>query len=484
MVYDLFIIGGGIHGAGIACDAAGRGLSVYLSEMNDFASGTSSKSTKLIHGGLRYLEQYHFHLVKKSLKERDILCQKAPHLIYPMSFIVPFHHDMRPWWQIRLGLFVYDHLTKTRLSKTSTQLDLPDLAPLKENFSRGFKYQDCWVDDARLVIANLLQARALSAEIHNYQQVTHATCKDGLWSIVCFNRLSQQTQTIQAKKIINATGVFADKVRTLLTHQKSEILSLVKGSHLILPKCYEGEQAYLLQSEDKRVIFVIPMVNFIIVGTTEVLCENPVEQVNISDHEIDYLLAKVNAYFKRRFEKSDIIDTYSGLRPLVHDLKASVTEVNRDYLILEDSSNLIHVFGGKLTTYRQLAESVVNQLSPETKPWTAEAKLIGGEFEDFSVELNKVYKTYDRLPKSLLKRYFKQYGTLVYRLLENTTQLSDLGIYFGGDLYQREVDYLIQDEFVQTIEDILWRRTKTGLYLTALQRDTLKTYLRSLSLPL
>lgn len=467
MIYDLLVIGGGINGAGIACDAAGRGLSVYLCEKNDFGSGTSSKSSRLIHGGLRYLEQFYLRLVRKSLKEREVLLKKAPYLIVPQAFIIPHAPALRPWWKMRLGLWIYDNLAHHTLPDSSGDVSAIDLSPLKKHFNRGFKYYDCFVDDARLVIANVLQAHQLGAKVENYMECQALHFDGTLWTVQLQNRLNHQRQILKAKVIINAAGPDADKVREYITGKKTSHLQLIKGSHIVFKKQYEGEQAYLLQTDDHRVIFVIPDQENMIVGTTEVSVESNHVAQHISEDEIHYLLKQVNRYWAYPLERADIIHTYAGVRPLFDVGIQNFSKINRDYKLDTTYPNCIHVYGGKLTTYRQLSETVVDKLKlffPELKlRWTASASLPGGDKGDVNSLIQHFQHQFDWLPVLLYRRYLKQYGSCISVLLRDCHQLGDLGVCFGADLYEKEVTYLMQYEFAKTTDDILWRRTKLGL---------------------
>jgi len=366
MIYDLLIIGGGINGAGIACDAAGRGLSVYLCEMNDFASGTSSNSSQLIHGGLRYLEQYQFGLVRKALKEREVLSKKVPHLIHPLAFVMPYHRQRRPWWLLKTGLWLYDHLARNTLPNSVSRLLANEYKPLKIPYQKGFKFYDCWGNDARLVIANLMQAQELGATVHNYHQCISVNSGDGMWETQIKNIQTGNINTIKARTIINAAGPWADKINNLITGQPhSPKLRLVKGSHIIVKKWYEGEHGYLLQTDDIRVVFIIPLGEFVIIGTTEQIVNGDFVSTHIDRSEKNYLLQTINQYMKQYLSEGDIIHTYSGVRPLFDDGTSNMSKTSREYNLVYQEINkapLLNIYGGKITSYRILAEQAINKI--------------------------------------------------------------------------------------------------------------------------
>ncbi len=477
-IQDIVIIGGGINGAGIAADAAGRGLSVTLCERDDLASGTSSCSTKLIHGGLRYLENFEFSLVRKALREREILMQRAPHLIQPLEFVLPHEKHLRSAFLIRCGLFLYDHLTSRTLIPGSKSIDLSkDIRgeALQLKFYKGFSYYDCFTDDSRLVIANALSAKEHGATILTRTEFISAQRENSYWKILVKNTLTQGEYYLYAKALVNVAGPWVKHVNQSIKTSTNISIELVKGSHLIIPKLYEGNFAYILQNKDKRIIFTIPYQNqFTLIGTTDILLKD-INHSHISEEEINYLCNSVNHYFKKSINVNDIVWSYSGVRCLQSQPTENPSDVTRDYKFLLESENntqpLLTVIGGKLTTFRTLAEDALTQLQPffpSMKPaWTASAPLPGGDFKnhDFNLFYQQLKKEYAWLPEQLLYRYAKNYGTRVYLLLDKTHHLQDLGENLGADLYQKEVDYLKHEEWAQTREDILWRRTKLGLVM-------------------
>ncbi len=493
MNVDLLVIGGGINGAGIAADAAGRGLTVALCEKDDLANATSWKSSKLIHGGLRYLEYYDFNLVRKALREREILLRKAPHLIQPLQFIMPYVKQIRPAWLIRLGLFLYDYLSQRQVLPGSKRLNLiKEKAgiPLKKIFSTGFSYYDCYGDDSRLVVMNAMQAKELGAEIFTHTEFISAERKQTDWEILLHNKIKQQNFYITAKVIVNATGPWVDQVVVRQENVKTKRhISLIKGSHIVVPQLYSGNHAFILQNADKRIIFVIPFVEkYSLIGTTDVSYSGDLDDVEISQPEIDYLLASVNRYFEQPVTAKDIVWTYAGVRPLQQEDDASIpSAITRDFsLELNDTNNLapaLNIFGGKLTTYRELSEEAVNLLKPffptMGPAWTAHRPLPGGNIPnaDFNKFLATLSQQYGWLPPDLLTHYAKNYGALINVLLTNTHRLEDLGRHFGAGLYQCEVEYLVKYEWARSADDILWRRTKFGLAFSENEKAELSQFL-------
>ena len=462
--FDLIIVGGGINGAGIAADAAGRGLSVLLVEQHDFASGTSSASSKLIHGGLRYLESYEFRLVRKALHERHTLQQCAPHLIKPMRFIVPNNSKVRKPWLLRLGLWCYDLLSFGDSLPKSKAINLKKGYHLKKQFKKGYSYYDCATDDARLVIENILQANKYGAETLNYHRCDKIEKENQLWKVTL-----QDGQSHYAKALVNATGPWSNHFNNKVLNIKLPSVELVKGSHLVVKKFYDQEDAFLLQNDDGRVVFVIPYYkDYLLIGTTDISYHGDPQAVKIDCEEIDYLFKVVNEYFEVSLTEEHIIDSFSGVRPLIAEKNTKASKLSRDYhieLSEQDSLPLITLYGGKITTYRKLAEQAVDLLKPyfkEMKPaWTATAKLPGAKA--FSV--HQLEKKYPWLPSNLLERYMRTYGCRIELLLRSCNSLDALGESYGHDLYEREIKFLIQNEFCQTQEDLLWRRTKLGLVL-------------------
>ncbi|MFV0886440.1 glycerol-3-phosphate dehydrogenase [Metapseudomonas otitidis] len=486
-VYDLAVIGGGINGVGIAADAAGRGLSVFLCERDDLAQHTSSASSKLIHGGLRYLEHYEFRLVREALAEREVLLAKAPHIVRPMRFVLPHRPHLRPAWMIRVGLFLYDHLGKREKLPGSRGLRFGVGSPLQAGISRGFEYSDCWVDDARLVVLNAMSAREHGAHIHSRTRCVSARRSKGLWHIH-LERADGTLLSIRSRALVNAAGPWVARLLKDDLKQKSPYgIRLIQGSHIVVPQLYEGEHAYILQNEDRRIVFAIPYLGrFTLIGTTDREYQGDPAKVAITEEETRYLLDVVNQHFKKQISADDILRTYSGVRPLCDDESDDPSAVTRDYTLALDAhpgeAPLLSVFGGKLTTYRKLAESALAQLAPFFPTmggsWTASATLPGGESMDSQEALAEALcERYGWLPNSLARRWAGTYGSRVWKLLEGVANLTDLGEHLGGGLYAREVDYLCREEWAQDAEDILWRRTKQGLFMTPGQQERLAQYL-------
>ena len=495
---DILIIGGGINGCGIARDAVGRGYSVYLCEEDDLASGTSSQSTKLIHGGLRYLEHYEFRLVHEALTEREILWNIAPHIIHPMRFVLPHHKGLRPAWLLRLGLFLYDHIGgRKKLPPTSTlNLKKDETGKvLRGNYAKGFEYSDCAVDDARLVILNALDAAEHGASINTRSKCVDMQRHDGNWVVSIEDQYTKKISNINAKLIINASGPWVDQVlNTLHPPTKQKNIRLVQGSHIIVPKIYDHDKSYIFQNDDNRIIFAIPYHdNFTLIGTTDHEYQGDPRQTKITKKEIDYLCDAANVYFKNSINSSDIVGTFSGVRSLFNDGASKAQEATRDYVLRVDQSNvkvapIINIFGGKITTYRRLAESVMEKVEGLLEKqsdlnkgkWTKSVALPGGDFEldEFQTQCNKLQTQYDFLSIKEAKRYFKLYGTRTYHVLKKAESYEDLGKHFGHDLYQVEVEYLIQHEWAQTAEDILWRRTKLGLVFNDKETKKLEKWMK------
>lgn len=478
-VIDLCVIGGGVNGAGIARDAAGRGLSVLLCEKDDLAQGTSSRSGKLVHGGLRYLEYYEFRLVREALIEREVLMESAPHIIWPMRFVLPHSPQDRPAWLIRLGLFLYDHLGGRKRLPGTRSLNLreaPEGAALKDIYHKGFEYSDCWVDDARLVVLNAMDAREHGAEILTRTACVSARREQDHWRIELKEETTGLTRTIRARALVNAAGPWVREVIGKVAGlNASRNVRLVKGSHLVVPKFWDGPQAYLVQNSDKRVIFINPYEeDLCLIGTTDVPYEGDAGSVTMSEDEVDYLLAAVGRYFERAPKKADILQRFSGVRPLYDDDAENPSAVTRDYVFdLDDKGPpLLSVFGGKITTFRKLAEQALQKLHPyfpESGPdWTAGAALPGGDIADADYEgfLAETKLQYDWLPEPLANHFGRLYGTRLRRLLGQSKSLEDLGAHFGGSFYEAEARYLMDQEWALTPEDILERRTKHGLHLT------------------
>ena len=488
---DLFIIGGGINGAGIARDAAGRGLSVILCEKDDLAQGTSSRSGKLVHGGLRYLEYYEFRLVREALIEREVLLNSASHIIWPMRFVLPHSPDDRPAWLVRFGLFLYDHLGGRKKLPATRTLDLrrdPEGAPIKDQYTRGFEYSDCWVEDARLVVLNAMDASERGAEILTRTTCTSARREGGLWRVQMTDTRSSVKRVVMARALVNAGGPWVnDIIGRVAGTNSTRNVRLVKGSHIITPKFWDGPQAYLVQNHDKRVIFINPYErDKALIGTTDIAYEGPPEAVSIGEAEIEYLLAAVNRYFKQALRREDVIQTFSGVRPLYDDGKGNPSAVTRDYVFDLDTSGgapLLNVFGGKITTFRKLAEHAMQRLQT-TFPkmgadWTARGILPGGEIEGADVPrfLDKLQRDYPWLPRGLAGYYARIYGARTAKVIAGAGSLAALGQCFGPNFYEAEVRYLMAAEWAETAEDILTRRTKHGLHMSAEEKAAFGTWL-------
>ncbi|MEM7662421.1 MAG: glycerol-3-phosphate dehydrogenase [Pseudomonadota bacterium] len=487
-MYDLLVIGGGINGAGIARDAAGRGLKVLLCEKDDLASHTSSASTKLIHGGLRYLEYYDFALVRKALIEREVLLASAPHIIWPMRFVLPQNPKVRSPLLVRIGLFLYDHLggrkilpaTKILKRRNSDRLD-----PLVSKFSKAFEYSDCWVDDARLVVLNAVDAAERGATIMTRTECTGLEIEDGAWS-ASLTIDGHAKMDVQARAVVNAAGPWVDRVAGLASQlSNSEHVRLVKGSHIITKALFPGEQAYFFQNEDGRIIFAIPYENgaFTLIGTTDEAFQSDPQNVEISKEEIDYLCDSANAYFHQNISPEDVVATYSGVRPLYDDKASDASAVTRDYVLSTSKDRgapIVSVYGGKITTYRKLAEDVMSELGDVFdnlgEKWTKMYPLPGGAIldADFDAFADIQAETLSWMESELRHRLLRQYGTRIYDLLSDAKATRDLGHHYGGGLYQAEVDYLINNEFARTADDILFRRTKLYLHMTEAEKAGLK----------
>lgn len=490
--FDIFIIGGGINGCGVARDAAGRGFRVCLAEMNDLASGTSSWSSKLIHGGIRYLEHYEFRLVREALSEREVLLRAAPHIIWPLRFVLPHHAKMRPALMLRAGLFLYDHLGKRNFLPGSKSLDLTREAvgaPLRDMFRKGFEYSDCWVDDARLVVLNAIDARAHGAVIETRMKVTAARFDQGVWTITTEDMLHGTRQERTARIIVNAAGPWVDAVLgTAFSMNDVHHVRLVQGSHIVVAKCFDHDRAYIFQNPDGRIIFALPYEDdFTLIGTTDRDYEGDPGAVRISDEEVDYLCAAASAYFKNPVRKQDIVWSYSGVRPLFDDGASAAQEATREYVIRKagDGLPLINIFGGKITTFRRLAESalamVEDVIGTSGPRWTENAVLPGGDFGvTGGAALKARYRaTYPALAPAYLERLIRTYGTRTAILLAGVTTSADLGTDFGGGLYRAEVDYLVKHEWALNAEDIAFRRTKRGIRMSDAEIAALDAYLGS-----
>ena len=491
---DIFIIGGGVNGCGIARDAVGRGFSVGLAEMNDLASGTSSRSTKLVHGGLRYLEHYEFRLVRESLMEREVLWASAPHIIHPLRFVLPHHKGLRPAWLLRLGLFLYDHLGGRKLLPKTKTIDLtrdPAGAPLKGNYRFGFEYSDCWVDDARLVALTARDAADRGASIDTRTRVTHAERVNDHWRITLHDEMTDTTRQVEARLLINAAGPWADRVlRGMSGADGGHHVRLVQGSHIVVPKMFEHDRCYIFQNADNRIIFAIPYENdFTLIGTTDRDYKGDLKEIEISEEETDYLCAAASEYFKKPVRKQDVVWSYAGVRPLYDDGATSAQEATREYVLKVDGQanapKIINIFGGKITTFRKLSEHVLQHvetvLGKRGPAWTAKATLPGGDFAVDGVEalIATLAGKYPAIGRALIGRLVRHYGTRAKAILGVARTEADLGRAFGAGLTAAEVHYLIEQEWARSAADIVWRRSKLGLRMTAAEIATLDNYVQN-----
>jgi glycerol-3-phosphate dehydrogenase len=489
MTYDLFIIGGGINGCGIARDATGRGLKVFLAEQGDLASGTSSASTKLIHGGLRYLEHYEFRLVREALIEREVLLKAAPHIIWPLRFVLPHHKGLRPWPVLRMGLFLYDHLGGRKILPPTRTVDLRSDAtgqPLKDAFTRGYEYSDCWVEDARLVVLNARDAKARGAVIRTRTKCTSARRVDGVWELtIVSDGLTEER--IRAKALVNSAGPWvSDVLGSVVGRNDPDRIRMVKGSHLVVDKLYDHDRCYIFQNADGRICFAIPYEqNYTLIGTTDEDHKGDPGAPKISDAETGYLLSAVSEYFKKPVTRANVRWAYSGIRPLYDDGASKAQEATRDYVLKldqpEGGAPLLSVFGGKITTFRKLAESAMEKIQPFFaqlgQPWTAGASLPGGDFPLSEVEqrIADLSRKYSFLKPRNARRLFRAYGTDVEEILGGARFAADLGRSFGP-LSEREIDWLKKNEWVRSADDILWRRSKLGLHTNKEEQESLREY--------
>lgn len=473
---DVFVIGGGVNGCGVARDAAGRGYSVRLAEMGDLASGASSRSTKLIHGGLRYLEYFEFRLVREALREREILWANAPHLVRPLRFVLPYQRGLRPFWVLRLGLFLYDHIGGRKRLPPTRSLDLRRDgagAPLKPEFVKGFEYSDCWVDDARLVVLNARDAANRGATIETRKKVVGAQARNGKWIVSLRDLVTSEENEVVARVLVNAAGPWVERVFSSIAPHDNDHVRLVKGSHIVVPKIFDHQRCYIFQNPDGRIIFAIPYEgDFTLIGTTDEDFSGDPAEVAITPQEIDYLCAAASDYFIKPVSSADVVRAYSGVRPLYGDPAVAAQDATRDYVIKREAvkgAPLINIFGGKITTYRRLAEKIL-EIIGETigvrgAQWTAQTPLPGGDFlngdiDAFTRDL-RAQKPF--LSEALARRFARSYGSLCLEFLGGAQSLADLGPDFGAGLTRAEIDYLVEREWALTAEDILWRRTKLGL---------------------
>jgi glycerol-3-phosphate dehydrogenase len=500
--YDLAIIGGGVNGCGIARDAAGRGLSVLLAEAGDLAGATSSASTKLIHGGLRYLEYWEFRLVSEALAEREALLRIAPHIIWPLEFVLPHESHLRPAWMIRTGLFLYDHLGGRSSLPKSRGVELEDYGygkGLKHEFTRGFSYFDCWVDDARLVVLNARSAVEKGAVILPRTRCTGARRTGEEWMVDLRSADGREKRQVTARALVNAAGPWVKSLLDRELHVESPgSVRLVKGSHIVVPRIHDRRHAYLLQNPDRRVVFMIPYEReFTLIGTTDVTVDSSSLDYGIqpgaSSEEIAYLCKAASRYTEVAVDPRRVVWSYSGVRPLYDDGSKNPSAVTRDYHLMLDKGGegappLLSVFGGKITTYRRLAEHAMEELEPwfpSTRPWTAKGPLPGGDFHrgDATAGFNELFEDlserYPHLSGLLIARLARRHGTLAARVLGGAKTEADLGRFFGGGLYEAEARWAIKNEWAREPEDVLWRRTKCGLHMSPQQRDLFAEWMRS-----
>lgn len=490
--FDLVVIGGGINGCGIARDAAGRGASVALFEKDDLASATSSASTKLIHGGLRYLEHYKFRLVREALIERERLWAIAPHIIWPLRFVLPHHKGLRPAWLLRLGLFLYDHLGGRKLLPATRTLDLArDDAgrPLKDDGARAFEYSDCWVEDSRLVVLNAADAAARGALVRTRSKVVAADREDGLWRITTEHGGTRET--FWAKALVNAAGPWVGEVLGGVVRSNTKAaVRMVQGSHIVVPRLYEHDRCYIFQNSDGRIIFAIPYErDFTLIGTTDRDYRGDPAAAKATPEEIDYLCAAASEYFREPVTPASVVWTYSGVRPLYDDGASKAQEATRDYVLTLDAPEgqapLLSVFGGKITTYRRLAEAAIARLAPHAAwaaraEWTVTGTLPGGDFpvSGFETLVESIAAEHPWLAHKSVTRLVRAYGTRTRDLLAGVNGVDDLGRHFGADLYECEVRYLIRAEWARSAADVLWRRSKLGLRLAASEQEALDAFMR------
>ncbi|PXW96921.1 homodimeric glycerol 3-phosphate dehydrogenase (quinone) [Sphaerotilus hippei] len=493
---DVLVVGGGINGVGIARDLAGRGWSVVLAEQDDLAAHTSSSSTKLIHGGLRYLEYYEFGLVRKALQEREVLLRSAPHIMWPLRFVMPHDPSMRPAWLVRLGLFLYDHLARREVLPGSRGVDLrrhPVGAPLQPRFERGFIYSDGWVDDARLVVLNAIEARERGAQLFTRTRCTAAQRHASGWTAT-LQPADGPARTVTARALVNAAGPWAESfLRGTASPATGEALAtkslrLVKGSHIVVPRCFEHDHAYIFQNPDKRIIFAIPYEQeFTLIGTTDQELQGDPRGARIGDDEVAYLCEQASRYFTRAVTPADVVWSYAGVRPLLDDASGDPSAVTRDYLLESNTAAapLLSVWGGKITTFRKLAEDaatdVGRMLGEVRSPWTEPAALPGGDLSawigrpqrpdtDFERFVTTVRQRHRWLPAALARRLARAYGSRIDRVLGDAAALADLGAEVAPGLHEAELRYLQREEWAVSGDDVLWRRSKLGLHYTEAER--------------
>jgi glycerol-3-phosphate dehydrogenase len=495
--FDIAIIGGGVNGCGIARDAAGRGWSVYLCEKDDLASSTSSASSKLIHGGLRYLEHFKFRLVREALIEREVLWRIAPHIVWPLRFVLPHHADLRPAWLLRIGLFLYDHLGGRRLlppTRTLRLRDDPVGEPLKPQYTFGFEYSDCWAEDARLVVLNARDAADRGAVIAPRTRCIGRDREGGLWTLTVRDERSGRVSKIRARTLVNAAGPWVSEVlQSTLRSPTPAAIRLVKGSHVVVGRLFHHDRCYIFQNKDRRVLFVMPFErDYTLIGTTDLDYRGDLDAVQPSTDEIEYLCDAASAYFREPISANQVLWSYSGVRPLYDDGAPEAQEATRDYVlkldVSEDAPALLSIFGGKITTYRRLAEAALAILSRYLPParkaagWTGQEPLPGGDFSTDGFEM-LVSDTASRSPflaRDTVRRLVRAYGTRAKALLGEAKTQSDLGRIFGADLTEAEVFYLAKNEWAMSAADVVWRRTKLGLRMSETEVQELEAYMRTL----
>jgi glycerol-3-phosphate dehydrogenase len=490
--YDIAIIGGGVNGCGIARDAAGRGLSTFLCEKNDLASGTSSASTKLVHGGLRYLEYYEFRLVRESLMEREVLLRAAPHIIWPLRFVLPQHKGLRAGWLIRLGLFLYDNIGGRKLLPGTRKLDLTsDEAgrPLKQEYTSAFEYSDCWVEDSRLVALNALDAAERGAVVRTRTELVKAERGGSVWRLTLRDAQGGAPAEVTAKVLVNAAGPWvAELIGQRLGLPVDAPVRLVKGSHVVVRRLFTHDRAYIFQNSDKRIVFAIPYErDFTLIGTTDMDYQGDPGAPRASQAEIDYLCASASEYFREPVGSADVVHTYSGVRPLYDDGASDAQAATRDYVLKVDAGDgeppVLNIYGGKITTYRRLAEAALEKLASHLPgmgaPWTAGAPLPGGDFpvDDFPGEVARLQGLCAILKPEHARRLVRAYGTRARIIVQGVRDEADWGEGFGADLTAREVRYLMDQEWARTAEDVLWRRSKLGLRLSPADVARLERFL-------
>ena len=492
-VFDILVIGGGVNGCGVARDAAGRGMSVYLCEQGDLAGATSSASTKLFHGGLRYLEYYKFRLVREALIEREVLLRAMPHISRPLRFILPHHKGLRPAWLLRLGLFIYDHLGGRKLLPATKTLTLKSGAadnPLKSEFTKGFEYSDCWVDDARLVMLNARDAQANGAEIQTRTRCISAKHRGGIWQVTVENTETKARETVQAKVLINAAGPWVEQIiRDQIGEVPDAGVRLVRGSHIVVKKLFNHDRAYIFQQADGRIIFAIPYEgDFTLIGTTDVDHDGGAgDKVVCTPQEVRYLCEAASEYFAAPILEQNVVWTYSGVRPLYDDGVSNASAATRDYVLKldgdENAAPVLSIFGGKITTYRKLAEAVLDKLKPHfpnmLPKWTAGVALPGGDFPVQNVQKleRRLQADFPFLPVITVARYIRQFGTEAWDVLQGVDAADQMGRDFGAGVYKVEVAWMMGAEFARTAEDVLWRRSKQGLRMSTAEISALNDWM-------